>query len=283
MRERRKLDDVLSKFMRFGWEVAPARNQFSLARDITKSLIREIELSPDFREPPPKGLLQSIAHPTYLYLRRTIDPALNRKKGRNPLYSNLTQKEIEALDRYYYWNRKYHHGDILHLVDERRQIPVITSHIAATFAYTTLMVPNVISFERLVKEVDDSTFEETLELEFCRKSAILIVTDALRSCKRLKTVDGDVAGFLDSRSKYHRITVFVDVVQSEDVNETLDQVTSEQHTMDRKLLEVMLDKSGVGTTHSYKQLLKSIGTYVNFNTSQPVGGINEWSRDRFFI
>lgn len=274
-----RFEDVLRKFMKFSWEVEPnGGGGTSLHREITQSLQEEAELSPAFIKQPPDGLLQAIALPTYLYLRKTVDPSLSRRKDRNPLYNNLSEKEIEAVDRFYHLDTRFHR-EVLHLASDETQIPILTSYLAANFAYCTLKVPAVIPLERLVQEVDASTFDETLGYEYCRSCAILIVTRALGNSKRLVTVDGDLCGLLDRRSRYHKMTVFIDAVSERDVSDTLDS----GKLVSRDMVRGMIDRSGVGSTYSYKRRLKSMGTYMNFNIKRPMEGVNEWSRDRVFV
>ncbi len=262
--------EAIRKVIRFSPDVVNG-NLGGVDNQIQKSLLNEIRINPVFQKPIVDGQMQSIALPTVMALNNSVDPYLQKH---NP-WNGLSREDQKAITDFYGLHRI--HKMVFHIVNIPEEIDVLASYMAATFAFTTKKVPDVVSMGEVIQAVANSYWEETQALTFMKRVGLLVVKDVMGAYTGLNKISGSVREVFSNRLYKKRATVFINAGS----DKILDLLDSDKEIVRSDIYE-MLKESGIGSCSDLASFIGSANSYINFNVEEPERGING-RRSKFFV
>jgi len=202
----------MADILTYPWKVGDsARKGLSLSpvfSEIRKNLPWDVGIAQEVIESrPPEGLMKSIALPTLMAMRMSKDFSFS---GRNPLEGNSGLKAWIAKQ----YGLSSGHKMLAHFAQSHDQIERLCGWFAGTFAYSTLLVPRVIPFPVLVREINAAWGDDSDTIAAAKRTGMLVLTGAFSKAKLLDRVTGEVQHIARKRMAEGKLTVLIDVAPS---------------------------------------------------------------------
>jgi hypothetical protein len=144
--------------------------------------------------------------------------------------------------------------------------------MAATFSFTTEKIPEVIRMQELMDHLFTGFREDTMQMEFHRQVGLMVITDILGSYPGETKMSGLIRSFIMWRLTKGKTTVFLDATPA-----SLLELLKNGDELERKDVEKAISETAVGAHKDVAALLYEPDSYINFNLSNPLRGINELS------
>jgi hypothetical protein len=175
-----------------------------------------------------------------------------------PWRTVLTTEERWEIARTMGFTREDRH--VLHLVHRQAQIAKAASYIAATFAFTSRVVPMVASYQEVISAVLESTLEETPEYTAMKKAGMLVVTNPLGRYPGADKAEGALFTLFARKADRGDMVVYIDMPTPE-MGRVLDKggKPSQDDFID------MVASTAMGSNRM-AFLVGGLETYFNYNT-----------------
>ena len=250
---------LIERLVRFSWEVISpdggGKPEKDIDRSIYEKLIHRHGFSSSAFSPPPsenvdcEQVMQAIARPIM-----AAAYYCNRPVFSNP-WDRLEAKECAEL----MWSFGFKRTNFLylfHVASGLIELDALCNYIGASYAFTTQLVPMVVSFEDVLRALEMSRFNETHEFKAIQSKWFLIVKYPLGSYRRASKVGGDMFDLLEHRRAAGRFTMFIDVADAALAREARASQISRQSVVD------MVSRYDAGGSR-VRYLLSGTNTFIS--------------------
>jgi hypothetical protein len=204
--------EIISKFVRFPWEVCDGRENF-MDREVTAALVSGCGVGEYFKVAPENKEFLSFLHAMAVPIIIASGCNKNESLQSRNRWKTLQEKERAFVLDELGLDMNNHHSMLALMVNDRAG-ERMASYIGAAFAFTTYLRPYVVQFHKLCDIIYDSISGSTIALEEIRKAGILIIT-GLGSGASLGAdkIYGFLGPFLQRRSLAKGVNVLIDYAE----------------------------------------------------------------------